>query len=310
MTETGQGGPAVIDSGVEVPTGKRTSQVGKLLRATYVDRIGALYVLVLVIILFSVWKPGVFPTWDTARAILNANAITAMVSLALIVPLCAGMFDLSIGNVMALVSVMTAWLIVDEHVGILIAIVLVILAAIAVGVFNSLIAVRIGVDSFVATLGTGAVLQAINLLISGNQVVTDPQLNGTFSKIATTSVGGIQVTVFVALATMVAMWWLLEHTVTGRRLYATGFNPEGARLAGVRVRRIRFGAMIVSATVAGIAGLLITSNWERDLPKSGPATFSTPSPPPSSARPRSRKVASTPSAPCSPCSSSAPARPG
>ena len=44
----------------------------------------------------------------------------------------------------------------------------------------------------------------------------------------------------------VAIWYLLEHTATGRRLYATGFNPDAARLAGVRVDRLRFVSLVAS----------------------------------------------------------------
>jgi ribose transport system permease protein len=57
----------------------------------------------------------------------------------------------------------------------------------------------------------------------------------------------------------VAIWYLLEHTATGRRLYATGFNPDAARLAGVRVQRLRFMALLASGFLSGACGIVLAS---------------------------------------------------
>src|SRR5437867_1602335 len=57
--------------------------------------IGAFYVLAVIIIVFSIWVPGTFPTTATFKQILDSNAITAMAALALVVPLSARTFDLS-----------------------------------------------------------------------------------------------------------------------------------------------------------------------------------------------------------------------
>jgi ribose transport system permease protein len=245
--------------------------LSRLVGASRVEKIGAVYVLILIIVLFSLWKPSIFPNWTTAKSILDQNAIGALAALALVVPLSTGVFDLSIGNVMALVSVTLAWLIVKHHVPIAEAIVIVIVMSAVVGALNGVIVVILGIDSFIATLGTGAVLQAVNLLISNDETVTDAHLNSAFGKISQTTLAGLQIPVFVVLVIAVAMWWLLERTVTGRRLYATGFNEEASRLAGVRTKRLRFISLMVSSVVAGIAGLLLTSQLGSGSPDIGPA---------------------------------------
>jgi ribose transport system permease protein len=235
-----------------------------------IDTLGGLWVLGIVIVVFSIWVPDSFPTMATLRSVLNQNAITAIVALSLIVPLSAGLFDLSIGNAMALASVVTASLIVDHGYGTVGAIVVVLVIAVAVGFFNAFFVVRLGIASFIATLGTGAVLQAIVVLVSNDETVTDANLNSNFSKIAITEIFGLQVTVYAALILAAVLWWLLEHTVTGRRLYATGFNEEATRLAGVRTRRLQFLAMIVSPLVAGAAGILATAQVGAGSPDIGP----------------------------------------
>jgi ribose transport system permease protein len=249
----------------------RGSALGRIVRRSGVDRFGALYVLLGIVILFSALAPDTFPTWDTAKSILNENATIAIIALALVVPLSTGVFDLSIGNVVALITVTVAWLVVEKHVGIGLALFLAVALGVCVGVVNALIVVGLGIDSFIATLGTGAVLQAINLLISNEETVTSPHLNTELGKIATANIGGIQLPVIVALAVALVLWWLLEHTVTGRRLYATGFNAEASRLAGVRTKRLRSMGLLVSAFVAGIAGIMVVSRVGAGSPDVGPS---------------------------------------
>jgi ribose transport system permease protein len=241
-----------------------------VIRALRIDTLSGLWVLAIVAIVFSIWVPDSFPTMSTLRSILNQNAITAIVALSLLVPLSAGLFDLSIGNAMALASVVTASLIVFHGYTTITAIIAVLVISVAVGVFNGFFIVKLGIASFIGTLGTGAVLQAIVVLISGDTTVTSAELNSSFGKLAITEIGGLQVTVYVALVLAAVLWWLLEHTVTGRRLYATGFNEEAARLAGVRTRRLRFLAMIVSPVVAGLAGILATAQVGSGSPDIGP----------------------------------------
>jgi ribose transport system permease protein len=252
------------------PTPSGPSTFTRFLAASRIDRIGGIYVLVAIVVLFSILAPDTFPTWDTARSILNENAIIAIIALSLVVPMSTGVFDLSIGNVVALITVAVAWLVVEEGVPIGIAVAIALVMALLAGVVNALIVVGIGIDSFIATLGTGAVLQAVNLLISNEETVTSPHLNQTLGDIATANIGGVQVPVLVALAVAIVLWWLLEHTVTGRRLYASGFNAEAARLAGVRVRRLRAVGLLVSAGVAGVAGVLLLSRVGAGSPDVGP----------------------------------------
>jgi ribose transport system permease protein len=71
------------------------------------------------------------------------------------------------------------------------------------------------------------------------------------------------------LIVAIAMWFLLEHTATGRRLYATGFNPDAAKLAGVRTERLRFASLLVSGTLAGATGLVLASNIGSGDPSAG-----------------------------------------
>ena len=74
---------------------------------------------------------------------------------------------------------------------------------------------------------------------------------------------------FYCAVVAVAIWYLLEHTATGRRLYATGFNPDAARLAGVPVNRLRFLSLVASGTLAGATGIVLASILGSGSPTAG-----------------------------------------
>ena len=75
--------------------------------------IGAVYVWALIIVVFTIWVPETFPTWETVKQLLNGNAVTAMLALALVIPLCARVFDLSVAYVASLSGVTVAYFL--EH---------------------------------------------------------------------------------------------------------------------------------------------------------------------------------------------------
>jgi ribose transport system permease protein len=142
-------------------------------------------------------------------------------------------------------------------------------AALVVGLVNATVVVRMGVDSFIATLATGSLIEAFITLMTDDIAITDPQLAGPFSKIGQSSIAGITLPVFYTLIAATVLWFVLEHTATGRRLYATGFNAESARLAGVPTVRLRFASLIVSALLAGAAGVVIASTLGSGDPTAG-----------------------------------------
>jgi ribose transport system permease protein len=231
---------------------------------------GVIYVWLLIIVVFSIWKPDTFPTWQTAQTVLNQNAIAGLVALALVVPLSARVFDLSVGNALGLCNVIVAWLLVRKGVPMVPAILLTVAAGALIGVINATIVIGGRIDSFIGTLATGALMAAGVTVVTSDQAIIGDELGGNFGNIATSEIGGVAVPVFLMLGVAIAVWYLLNYTVTGRRIYATGFNETGARLTGIHTGRLRFASLIVSATVAGIGGVLLASQVSSGSPDIGP----------------------------------------
>jgi ribose transport system permease protein len=231
--------------------------------------IGAIYVLVVICVVFSLWAPDTFPTLATVTQVLDSNAITAIAALALIVPLSARTFDLSFAFTMSLSGVTAAHFVVTDHVGVALAALAGIGAALIMGVINGVVVVVMKIDSFIGTLATGSLVQAFITYFTKDQSINDVRLAGAFSKLGQGDVGGITYPVFYAILIAIGLWLFMEYTATGRRLYATGFNPDAARLANIRVDRLRFCSLLVSATIAGFAGVVLASSLSAGSPTAG-----------------------------------------
>jgi ribose transport system permease protein len=230
--------------------------------------IGAVYVWLAIAVVFTVWAPSTFPTWTTARQILDENAATGLMALSVVIPLCTRTFDLSVGFIASL-SAVTASYMIAHGVPVVAAVAIAMGGALLVGLINAGVVVVMGVDSFIATLATGSLIQAFITLMTNDIAITSPKLAGPFAKIGQASIGRITLPVFYTLVVALVIWFVLEHTATGRRLYATGFNPESARLAGVRTARLRFASLIVSALLAGAAGVVLASTLGSGDPQAG-----------------------------------------
>lgn len=233
------------------------------------SNIGAIYIWLLVIVIFAIWVPKTFISLQTINDIVNNQAITALTALSLIVPLSAAVFDLSIGATLGLTAILVAKLIAGGT-SPWVAITLAMLLALGVGIGNGIVVVGMKIDSFIGTLATGALLASAILLVS-SQPIASPRLLAGFSKLAGASVFGITAPAFYVLVATLLLWYLLEHTPTGRRIYATGYGRETARLSGIRTERLRFGSLMVSAVLAGFAGIIVTSRVTSGDPTIGPS---------------------------------------
>jgi ribose transport system permease protein len=237
-------------------------------RSLSFSNIGAVYVWLLIIVVFAIWVPNTFLTHATFNQILNNNAVTGLMALCVVIPLAARVFDLSIAFTMSLSGVTVAHFAASS--GVLPAVLLALGAALAIGLVNGFVVVGLGVDSFIGTLATGSLIKAFITMVTNDQSITSVKLlQKPFSSIAQTDIAGLTLPVFYLLAIAGAIWFVLEHTATGRRLYATGFNPDAARLQNVTTDRLRFFSLVTSALLAGVAGIVFTSAIGSGSPTAG-----------------------------------------
>jgi len=241
----------------------------KIARALSFRNISALYIFAVMFIVFSIWVPDTFLQWNTWKALLDSQAVTAILAVGLVIALSAGAFDLAIGTELGFGAIFVGWLLVDKGVGLVPAIILTLLAGAAIGLVNGILNTRVRIDSFIATLGMSSVLLALIAWVSSSQQIVG--VGSSFEKLGTTEIFGLTLPVYLMLAVALVVWYLLERTPLGRRDYATGGNIEAARLAGVRVAAVVICSLIACATIAAFAGMLVTANLGTGDPTIGPA---------------------------------------
>jgi ribose transport system permease protein len=220
---------------------------------------GLLIVLVALIVLFTILKPDTFPTAFNIRSILNNKSISAMVALAAMIPIAANRFDLSVAFVLGISQMLAIGL---QNYGIpwpVVALLLLLLGA-GVGVVNGFLVTVIGIDSFIATLGTGTVLLGVNQWYSGGMQVLAP-LPQSFLDLSAVIYGIPLPAVYVAVIA-IAMWVVFDYLPIGRFVYVLGVSSRAAQLNGISEKKYITGALVASATLSAWAGIVLQSQLQ------------------------------------------------
>ena len=223
-------------------------------RAANPRRISAIYMWIIFIVCFGVLQPGLYLTVATVQLVFSQGAVTGILALAFLIPLATDTYDLSVGEMMSLSIVLIAWFGHNHSMPPGIAAVVVVLICCLVGGVSGFVVVRLRVNSLIATLGMSQLLSGIQLLIANNEPIAG-NLSNTILNLGNGSLFGIPLLDFYLVAIALAVWFVLEQTPLGRRMFAVGGNPEAARLAGIRTASIRWGSLMASGAVAGAAGV-------------------------------------------------------
>ena len=220
-------------------------------------RSSALYLGLGFVIVFGYLQPSTFLTETTFRLVATEGVIIAVLALAFLVPLAANQFDLAIGATMSLSLVTVNWIAANTDLPAVVGVIAALGACGLVGIVSGFLVVRWRVNSFIATLGVGQIITALVLLISDNRQITGA-FSASYLELGRGSFAGVPYIVIYLLVLAGILWFVLEHTPVGRSIFATGGNPEAARLAGVRTDGFIVGSLITSSVIAGLAGVLFS----------------------------------------------------
>jgi ribose transport system permease protein len=177
-----------------------------------------------------------------------------VITLGLIVSLTAGEFDLSVASVMGFGSTMVAILNVNDHWALGPAIIVTLLIGLLIGAVNAYLVVKIGVSSLIVTLGMGTLIGGIGFGLSHSETIggISPNLLTAMQ----TTLFGLPIAFYIGLAICLVLWYILAYTPLGRHLLFVGEGREVARLAGLRVDWMRAMALITTAVICTMAGII------------------------------------------------------
>jgi ribose transport system permease protein len=226
----------------------------------WLARFGTLASLALLLIVFSLARPDVFPTVDNLLNIMNQVSILGTMAFGLTVCLVMGLFDLSIAAMATLGGYVATFLLVQypDTIGVSEAVLISLAVAAVIGVFNGLIVSYLGISAFIATLATGSIITGAMLGISNSKTIITG-IPDEFLIIGQGALFGVSNPIVIMLAIDVILWLLLEHTQLGRHLYAIGGSAEASRLSGIAVKRYAPIALAICAVCAALGGLMAAS---------------------------------------------------
>ena len=263
VAETAGVEPAGSPSGRSAPT-----TTSKLRRYLGFRNISAIYIFVVVFAIFAIRIPDTFLASGTWRTLLDNQVITGITALALIIPLAAGVFNLAIGLQVGTGSMFVAWLLVDHGLSIPLAILVGTLGGVVIGLLSALLIVRVRIDSFIATLGVSSLLAAFITGISGGEQILG--VPDAYANFGVRNFHGVTYSFILLVLVALVVWYFLERTPSGRRVYATGGNIEAARLAGVNTTVVIVGSLMACGALAAGAGMLVTARLGNADPTIGP----------------------------------------
>ncbi len=259
MEQTQQADPVVTTGADPQPPDehRRTARRTSFARYLAPRRLSAIYLLAFFVVLFGFLSPDTFLTEVTFSLIIRSGVVTCILALAFLVPLTAGVYDLSIGSVMAVSLGLVIYLSLHTGLPTPVTALIAVAAAGLCGAVSGFIVVKLHVDSFIATLGVSQVLAGAVLLMSNNTQLIG-QLPDYWSGLGTGELLGLPRVVYLLLILALVLWYLLEFTAIGRYLLATGGNSEAARLAGVATESVLWSVFVASGVIAGLAGVVFS----------------------------------------------------
>jgi len=222
---------------------------------------GGLIILLLAVFAFFSLDPTSGPTFATKANldnILGNQSVTALVALAMVVPLTAGYFDLSVSATTGLTNVAVASAIGIHGAPIWLGVLIGCLLGVGVGVVNGLLVAGLRLSAFVVTLGSYTFLGGIVLWYTKGALIVQG-IPPSFGNWGSGSFIGLPKPFVLLLVVAVAVWYLLMQTPYGRYLEGIGSNESAARLVGINVDRVIWLSFIISGLLAGAAGALQTS---------------------------------------------------
>lgn len=221
----------------------------------FVERYAILIAWAIVVVVFWIWRPDTFGTLSNFKGIFGSQSSLLILTLGLLLVLSAGEFDLSIGSTFSMGASGLAFLDVEKKWPIALTVVFLIALGFLIGAINGLISIRFGVPSIVATLGMSTLLAGLTLGVCGPKIRSG--INSGYVDLVRGKLFGLPRSFYLALLLTATVWYVLQHTPLGRYILFVGRGREVARLAGIRVDRVRWGSLIASSTFATIGGMVL-----------------------------------------------------
>lgn len=244
---------------VKTSTTPRPSLLWMLARS----REAGISIFILILVVAVTLRAPSFLTIDNFRDILLNISILTIVALAQTMVIITHGIDLSVSSMIGLVAMMVAFVVSQNpDMPVLMPVLLGMALGSVLGMFNGLIITLGNVPPIIATLGTLSIYRGLVFYYSQGTWINSFELPRNFKLLSKGTPLGLPNMVIVALFVAVIVYYFLNHTRTGRDIFAVGSNPDAAQFAGIRKQRIIFLVYVLSGLLTGLAAVLWVSRFE------------------------------------------------
>ncbi len=241
----------------ELALGKKVkvSSIGKF------RELGLLVFIILLSVLVQLRNPN-FLTLENINDMIKNTAILSILTVGMMLVIVTRGIDLSIGSTLALSGMISALAVnANPDLHPLLAILIGTLIGTACGAILGLLVSKAGILPIIATLGMMNAYRGLTFMISGGRWVSAHQMPPSFKRIATDSILGINILIFIAIIIYIIFYYFINHTRTGRQIYAVGSNPESAKISGINTVKVLWMVYTIMGALAGLAGVLWVSKF-------------------------------------------------
>lgn len=213
-----------------------------------------------VLVFFAIWLG---PSFFSSSNLLNITRQTAMVSVmavAMTFVIACGQIDLSIGAVVALSSLLAAW-VLERSNNLVLAITLALLVGTAVGIVNGLLVTLLKIPAFLATLGMMSIIRGLAMWLTDTKAIAIR--NDTFNYVfGMGTVAGIPIVLIWTLLALLLGHVALKYLAYGKKVLAIGGNQSSALYSGIRVKQIKVIVFAVMGFAASFAGIIYAARMK------------------------------------------------
>jgi rhamnose transport system permease protein len=199
----------------------------------------------------------------TTMVAFNNAAPVAIVAIGQTVVILARQIDLSVGAILGLCAYLVGSAVghFSGPIGPLVGVLMALGLGAALGVGNALLVTRVRMPAIIATLATLSIYTGLLVIVTNGSQLYVSQVPAWLANLRTDSWLGIGPFIWIAVFSLIVASFFLRMTRFGRDVYALGSNPEAARYLGIRAQLRTFQAFAFCGALAGLGGLLYTSQY-------------------------------------------------
>lgn len=217
---------------------------------------------ILLLALFLQLRNPSFLTLENINDMLKNTAILSILAIGMMLVIVTRGIDLSIGSTLALSGMITAQTVsAYPELHPVAAIGLGTCIGLACGLILGYFVSKWNILPIIATLGMMNVYRGLAFSVSGGSWVSAHQMPDRFIDIATGTVLGVNTLIFIAIVIYIIAFYFVNHTRTGRQMYAVGSNPEAAKLSGIDKNKILCLVYAIMGGLSGLAGVLWVAKY-------------------------------------------------